>query len=204
MKPILNVTVDSIDKPDSDRGIACRTSTNQLLKLYMEEGKSGVSFVRRRSALHVWVEVIGAIMSLETVGNKQTYLPVTSELHLKTGHDCSDQAGYNYLKVREGQSPSFSVLGPRSEVIFLFVYSASHTYTYFPPRRIDYSGLFCFHPTWLLVPCTMRLSRPLQSTLLLSHYPYELRPKRRANVPVHGELCCSQKVCNRFRGEVAE
>lgn len=45
--------VESIQKPDRDQSIACRTTTSRLLTLYKENCESRIKFVRERTALDV-------------------------------------------------------------------------------------------------------------------------------------------------------
>lgn len=70
MGPISNAAVKSSDKPDRDQKFAHYTSLNQMLTSCMKKVESLVKLARSLTALHVWLETIGAMMSFESAGDK--------------------------------------------------------------------------------------------------------------------------------------
>lgn len=82
----------------------------------MENGESCLKCARRRAALGMWAETIGALMSLDKAGDKEYLLPVTGGWYVLTGRDFSNQTGHKNFEVREGRSPGFLVLGYGSEI----------------------------------------------------------------------------------------
>lgn len=88
----------SIDKKNSGREIACCTSKQQLLTLYIVNGEGCVKIVTRRADLDVWVEIIGAMPALNIGGNEVLYLPMTGGQYLITVLVCLDQTAHTTLK----------------------------------------------------------------------------------------------------------
>lgn len=98
---IFNASVESIDKPCSDREIVCYTSTKLFLTLYMENRESRVKFAKRLAALHVGVRTISAITALRRPGEKERYPSMTGGWYLPTDRDFSDQTGRKDFELRE-------------------------------------------------------------------------------------------------------
>lgn len=64
VEQIFNAAAEAIDKPERNQTIVSFTSTNQLLKSYMENGDSRIKFATKTAALGVRLKVIGAILAM--------------------------------------------------------------------------------------------------------------------------------------------
>lgn len=82
--------------------------------------------------MDVCVEIMGAVMVLGIVGDKELYIAVSDSQYLLTGRGCLEQNEHSDLEVRIGRSPEVFVLVYGSEVICLLVCSAFHIYEHYP------------------------------------------------------------------------
>lgn len=76
--------------------------------------------------MDLWLEMLGAMMDLDSAGKENLYMPVTGSCNLLTGCGCSDHTGHNHFEFWEGQSPGLFVLVPESEAMFLLVCPVAH------------------------------------------------------------------------------
>lgn len=90
-KPIFNVAVESIDKPDWDRELVFHMLTNRLLTAYMEKADSRTRLLESRATLDVWVWTIGVMTALESAAGEKLYLAVTGRRYLLIDCDCPDE-----------------------------------------------------------------------------------------------------------------
>lgn len=124
---ILEAGVESINKLDRYRRIARFTSKIQLLTLYIEKGLSGVKYGRDRASLNVQMWITGAIMGLNSTGDREHYLLVIYSQYFMTGPYFPYQTAHQDPKTQDGQSSEFFVLISGSEAMYRLVFPVSKT-----------------------------------------------------------------------------
>lgn len=63
--------------------------------LYKEKDASNAKFVRRQAALDLLVEMIRAMVALDSARDKELYLPVTTVSYLLIAGDCLGETMHN-------------------------------------------------------------------------------------------------------------
>lgn len=62
-------------------------------------------YARRRTALDVGLEMVGAMMDLDEDGDENYFLAVTCGRNFKPGWECFDRTQHNEPENREGRCP---------------------------------------------------------------------------------------------------
>lgn len=132
-----NLTVKhNMEKLDKHRRVVRKarySSTKELFLEYMEENSRLVPSAKQTSELDIQIDWISALPNLDTVMEKNVWIPTLGGRFLITGMDCLRQGSHNNFKVVvPGRNPGFLIVVTARESSSLWICPGSHVFVHFP------------------------------------------------------------------------
>lgn len=121
--------METADKEDRDKGTKEYSSVKELLFAYMEKDSESVWTAKSRAELDVCLELIGALLNLDSGNEHEDWIPSSKGQFLLMEMDCLQQCRHNNFRVvAAGKISGFFIIVTEKEDSSLCTCLKSHKF----------------------------------------------------------------------------